>query len=152
MAGRRRRLPRNSGHQAGVTTGADGRIAQCFPGAPIATRQEPYNLCPMTLDPASRAEMMRTGLRRAAWLGGLVFAAVVAAWTADSGITAGMREMWSAWEAADITGYQAAWTTISIAAVVAVYWWGVGTGSRFEPPSTAALTRTDAVNTAPPQS
>lgn len=105
----------------------------------------------MTLDPASRGRMMRTGLRRAAWVLGLLFTAVFAAWTADSGITAGAREMWSAWEAADITGYQAAWTTISIAAVVAVYWWGVASGSRYEPPPAAVLTRTDAVNTAPPQ-
>jgi hypothetical protein len=103
----------------------------------------------MTLDPASRARLLRIGLRRAAWMLGLLFTSVFAAWIADSGVTAGAREMWSAWEAADITGYQAAWTTISIAAVVAVYWWGVASGSRFEPPSAADLTRTTAVTTAP---
>jgi hypothetical protein len=112
------------------------------------------------MDPASRANIMRTGLRRAAWVLGLLFTSVLVTWTADNGIMPGAREMWSAWEASDITGYQAAWTTISIASVVAVYWWGVGSGSRFEPPPVAALTTTDTVsavntvntvNTAPPQ-
>ena len=95
--------------------------------------------------------MLRTGLRRAAWMLGLLFTVMLAAWIAENGIAAGAREMWSTWQAADITGYQAAWATLSIAAVVAVYWWGVGSGSRYEPPVTV-VTSTDAAAATPPQS
>ena len=95
--------------------------------------------------------MLRTGLRRAAWMLGLLVTVVLAAWIAENGITAGAREMRSTWQAADITGYQAAWVTLSIAAVLAVYWWGVGSGSRYEPPPIDAVT-TGVVNTPSPQS
>lgn len=105
----------------------------------------------MPLDPDS-AHMLRTGLRRAAWILGLLVTVVLAAWIAENGITEGAREMRSAWQAADITGYQAAWVTLSIAAVLAVYWWGVGSGSRYEPPPIGAVTSTGAVNTPSPQS
>ena len=81
--------------------------------------------------------MLGTSLRRTAWLLGLVVVTFGAAWIANN--FSGAGEMWKAWLDLDITGYQAAWTTLSIAAVLAVYWWGVGTGSRYEPPAVSAL-------------
>jgi len=93
--------------------------------------------------------MMRAALRRSAWLAGLIVVTAGATWIADNGVVAGAEGMWSTWEKVDITGYQAAWTTLSIASVVAVYWWGVGTGSRYEPPAVSAL-GTIEMDTPPP--
>ena len=90
-------------------------------------------------DPGQRGKMLRAALRRGAWIVGLVVVTTVVTWRADNGIMAGAKGMWSTWETVDITGYQAAWTTLSIASVLAVYWWGVGTGSRYEPPAMSAL-------------
>ena len=101
-----------------------------------------------TLDPWQKEKVMRAGLRRIAWLAVLVAVTAVAAWIAD-GSLAGPERMWSAWEGVDITGYQAAWTTLSIAGVWAVYWWGVGSGSRYEPPPMSALRTIEMVAPAP---
>lgn len=38
------------------------------------------------------------------------------------------------------TSYQAAWVVLTGMIVAAVYWWGVGTGSRYEPPPLEHLT------------
>ena len=98
-------------------------------------------------DPGQREKMLRATLRRIGWLAGLVVVTFATAWIANN--FSGAEEMWKAWVDLDITGYQAAWTTLSIAAVVAVYWWGVGTGSRYEPPAVSTLGSVDMV-TPPP--
>lgn len=45
--------------------------------------------------------------------------------------------------------YQAAWAVLSAAIVVAVYWWGVGSGSRYEPPSVTELTTVEGLHQRP---
>lgn len=42
-----------------------------------------------------------------------------------------------------VWSYQAAWAVLSVLIVAGVYWWGVGSGSRYEPPPLEHLNTTE---------
>jgi low temperature requirement protein LtrA len=57
-----------------------------------------------------------------------------------SGVTA-ITASWSS--------YQAAWGVLAAAIVIGVYWWGVGSGSRYEPPPVEHLTTVEGAGKKP---